>query len=249
MINFKEQDFAINLKLIKRYGFVQIFNPNSRKILNWNIYHISLITIVVIIQCIDIFGIIGFFYETKGTITEIDIIIYLHVLIQNYLCLWKFVMFLYKSNTVWDVLFNVTRMNFLTSKRCWEFSKLLHESRKWITKITKIYFIFACFITIQWDLCPLVVNMFTTYDNENPRFLQNIFNIRFPINMYTYNQYYVIFYVMELSIVSFLSALISITDIFILSLSLIIITQFKVLSRAFENIGYQQEHQITGKNF
>jgi len=248
MIEIKDQDFAINLKLMKQCGFYQIFNPNGKTIFNSKVYRWSLFVFIIITQCLVIFGTLGYFNEKKDTISEVELIIYVDILIQIYLFLCKLIIFLYKTNTVWEVLFDVTRLNFMTSKHCCEHLKTMSECRDRIIKITNIYFVIVSILGLQWMLYPLTLHVFATYENDNQSFMPNIFNFRFPIDIQLYNQYYGILYAIEVTILFFIFYVIIFFDIYVISLCLIITSQFQVLSQAFENIGHQEKYQTAGKN-
>jgi len=249
MVEIKDQDFAINLKLMKRCGFFQIFNPNGKKIFKSNVFRWSLFVFIIITQCLAIFGTLGYFNEKKDTINEVDFIKYMNIFIQIYLSLCKSSIFLYKTNTVWEVLFDVTRLNFMTNKRCHEHLKIMSECRDRIIKITNIYFVIVSIVGLQWILYPLTFYVFNTYHNDNESFEPIIFNFRFPIDVQFYNQYYGTLYVIEATILIVLIYGTIFFDLFVMSLCFIIISHFKVLSQTFENIGHQENYQTAGKTF
>lgn len=124
----------------------------------------------------------------------------------------------------------------------------MFDCREWIIKITNIYFGFVCMVCQQWLLYPLVVNFFTANETKNDHYHLNILNFRFPITMDTYNQYYSIFYAIDSVVLVTIVFVILYSDMYVMSLSLIIISHYKVLNRAFENIGHDLDTQMDGKN-
>lgn len=249
MDGLKSQDVAINLELMKRCGIFQMINKNNKTIFNWNPYRISFFAFAVYIQCLVLFIISGLFIKTNVIKSnEFEIILSLHSSVQLFLCLWKIFIFLYKINTTdFTVLFDVTRLNFMTSKRCCKHIIIMRKCRKKIIKTTNCFFYFMNLLIVEWILCPLVINKFMTDENANQSCLQNIFNFRYPIAPHTYNQYYVIFFVIETTIILFIPYAIFIFDVYVLSLCFIINTQFEVLSRAFESIGHEEIPEKPGE--
>lgn len=247
MAAFKAEEVIINLKLMKICGFYYMFCPNASIMFNWTFYQLLFFVIIVMVQCLVVFGILGSFIQITKTFNIIDTFLYIINCIHNYLSLLKISIFLYNANRIWKLL-DVTRLNFFTSKRCRGNIQLLYKCRVNTIKMTNLFFIYFNFLNIQWFIYPLVTNTYTMTDNTSQR-SQNILNLfQFPIAIQTYNHYYIIFYLMESTITIFISYVLFNIDMFLLSLCSIIKTEYDILSRAFANIGYVHESQ-TGKIF
>lgn len=239
------QEVAINLELLIRYRFYQMFNPNSTKIKNWNVYQLACIIFSAIAQAVIIYATFGFFVETDDNLTDIECIVIIGVHFENYILLMKISIFVYNANTIWD-LFHVTRLNFLTSKLCCKHMKLLYKSRDNSIKITNAYSVFTFGVMTQWLLFPIMINTFMVPENTNHR-LQNIFNFRFPVTLHNYNQYYVIFCLMEMIVAMFFLYILLMVDVFLISFCWVINAQHEVLTLAFKQIGLENE-QNQGKD-
>jgi len=249
MAEFKDEDFGLHLNLMKRCFFLNIFNPKDKNFFNWNIYRMWFFVFVVITQCVVLIGTYGYVFDTDYIISDIEIVMFMNFIFQNYLILWNYIIFLNKGYDAWEVLFDVSRLNVYKSKRCWRYLKIIYDCRKWIIKVTNIYFGIVCMIFLQWLLYPLIMNFFMVNETMNNRFKLNILNCRFLISIDIYNQYYYIFYALEIAILLPLLFVELYSDVYILSLSLITISHYKILNRAYESIGHGIEYtQIAGKD-
>lgn len=231
---------------MKWYGFYKMFRPDGKTVFNRNIYRLSFVVFIVFVQCLIAFGTVRFFVEMKDATGVTDIVMYLDVVLYNYLYLWKTLVLLYKADVVWDVL-NVTRLNFMTSQRCREHVWIIYECRDSVKKITNVYFCFTLVICCQWLTYPLVIDMFTTSEHADRR-RQNIIDIPYPIDTDSYNRYYVVFYTLELMVLIFIGYGSIIVDSYVISLYWIITAQYEILIRAFEDVGHEERSQIGKKN-
>lgn len=233
------QEVAINLELLIRCRFYQMFNPNGMKIKNWNVYQLACIILTVLAQLVVIYATLGFFIETDDAFTNIELIVIIGVHIQNYICLLKISVFLYHANTIWN-LFDVARFNFLTSKFCRNNIKPLNKSRDVSKKLTNSYSVLTLGIMTQWLLFPIVINKFIAPENINHR-LDNIFNFRFPVTLHCYNNYYVMFCVMEIIVAAFFLYVLLAIDVFLISFCWVINAQHEVLTLAFKHIDLENQ--------
>lgn len=245
MATLQDYEVAINLKILKLCRFYHVFNPKGSKYFHWNIGKVFYITLSVISLCLLLYGTSGFFFELEDTktLTYIELFILLGIYIQGYLGLYKLFIFLYNSDKIWDI-FDVTRLNFLTSVLCSKNVDILYKYKNKIIKITNFFFIITLIADIQWLIFPLVLNIFKTSENIINQRKMNIMNLRFPVTLYTYNEYYNIFYLMELFMISFFMHIVIISDLFLISFCLVISAQYKVLTRAFKSIGYEGKYVL-----
>lgn len=245
MDNFRDEEVTINLKLLKLYRFYHMIRPNSTKIFNYNCnaYRLLIFLIIAIMNSIVIYSITGFFVDMDDSqnITYVDLFLIVFLMTNYFFCSWRICIILIKSTTIFDVL-NVCRFNFFTSEHCRKHLNVIYKNRDQTIKITYCFFVFSTIVLIQWLIFPIMTIMFTTIDVENFR-LPNIFNLRFPVCTHTYNQYHLIFYLMEVMMLILPVYSIIAIDTLILSFSLAIISQQEVLNRAFKNIGHEEYSQ------
>lgn len=239
MAVFNDHNAAIYLKTLKQYGFYQIFFPNGENIFGWNmknIYRLSFIALTVIIQCLIGFGNCGFLIDLEDTINKTDLFIIIFSNIFNYHILCKVIILMFYRNKILDLL-DVTSLNFLKSEQCLYNIKILYKHRNRVIQRTKLYYNFCMSVIIPWVLYPIVINLFVANKNDNRR-LENIINRRYPMDVNTYNQYYVLFYIIEMIIAIKSLYLVLMIDILLLSIGWAIIVQYEVLAVTFKNIGH-----------
>ncbi|XP_003243840.3 uncharacterized protein LOC100573389 [Acyrthosiphon pisum] len=232
---------TINLNILKQCGFYQIFDPNSKKIFGWNVYRISFIALTVITQCLIGFGNCGFLFELEDTTDNIDL--FLIIFSNSYFCLteWKVVILIINRKKFLELL-DVTDLIFLKSKQCRNNIKILCKHRIRALQLTNLYFMFCIFVIIEWIIFPIMINSFIAHKTENRR-LENVVNRRYPVDVNTYNKYYILFYVFEIIIGVKTVYLVLMVDILLLSIGWAIIIQYEVLAEAFKNIGYNENLQ------
>ena len=246
MDNLRVEEVAINLKLWKLYRFYHMLKPNNyTNIFNCNVYRLILFIYGAIVNCMVIYSIIGFFVEMDDIISNVDVFLVVFVMINFFFCSWRICIILSKSDAICDVL-TVSQLNFLMSKQCFKHLNVLYDYRDRTIKITNYFFVFTVIVLIQWIIFPIMLITFTESDVENIR-SPNIMNLRFPVTTQTYNQYYFIFYLMEVAISAFPIYVIMVTDTLVLSFSLVIISQQEVINRVFKSIGHEENSQSSKK--
>jgi len=83
--------------------------------------------------------------------------------------------------------------------------------------------------------------------NENQR-LEGVLNRRYPLNVNTYNHYYVLFYALETIIgIQTIYTLLMIDILLLFSISWAIIVQYEILAVAFKNIGQHDANLYKGE--
>ncbi|XP_022169050.1 odorant receptor 22b-like [Myzus persicae] len=242
MEDFRDEEVVINLKLLKQYRFYHMLKFNETKILNCNVYRLILFLYGSIMTCMVVYGSIVLFVEMDDIISEADLFIVIFLTINFFFCVWRICTVLSKSNTICDLI-NVSRFNYLTSKHCCKHLNVLYDYRERTIKITNYFFVFSMIVLMQWIIFPILAITFKKSDFENIR-SENVMNFRFPVSTHTYNQYFFIFYIMEVAIVTFPIYLIIVMDTLVLSFCCVIIAQQEVLSLAFRNIGHEENSQL-----
>jgi len=230
---------AINLRILKLSRFYQMFDPKSAKFLNRNVYQILCIMFTAINWCILLFGFVGMFTNKDEKLSDIDLLILIFSHIAAYHSALKISVFLYNANAVWD-LFDVARLDFLKNKQCRKNINLLYECRDWIIKATNSSILIIIVICTQWMLVPLVINTFD--DTVNGR-KQNAIYFRYPVSIQTYNQYYFMFYIVELIFITYGTYALVIIDILIMSFCWVLIILYQILTKSFADVGYANKPQ------
>jgi len=193
----------------------------------------------VIVTCLVAFGTLGFFIETDDVRNEVDRYLLIFIYLEFYHSMWKLIIFFYNANTVWEV-FDVTWLNFMTSKSCCEHIAVMYKSRDKIKKMIVVYLAYVILAVSQWIIFPLMINSIIMFEDNNQRKL-NVLDLWYPVTIYTHNQYYVLFYGLEITIVIFAPYILFLIDMYLIIISNMVIAHYEVLIRAFENIGYEKK--------
>jgi len=233
---------AINLKILKQCGFYQMFAPNSKNIFGWNVYFLSFIVLTVITQCLIGFGNLGFLFDLKDINTNVDLFLIIFATSFNYLTVLKVVILMFNKTKVLELL-DVTDMKFLKSKHCRNNIEILYKYRDRALRLTNLYFNFCIFVLFQWVTFPIILNSFITFKKPDNQRLENVINRPYPIDINTFNKYYVLFYVFEAIIAIKSIYLLLMVDLLLLSIGGAIIVQYEVLASAFKNIGHNENLQ------
>ncbi|XP_060881539.1 uncharacterized protein LOC132953015 [Metopolophium dirhodum] len=234
---------ALNLSTYKQLGYYQLLDPKGPHIYGYHLYKTILKIFLLIVQFITIFGVMGFFIKMEDTDTDpsksnsFELII---ILTNCSLSSLKMYTLISNSKIIWD-LFDLTRTDFL---RCSRHSQLITENFvkrcKKSTTITK--WIARSFLIglILWVMGPFIANEEYTKPNTVHRH-KNIINIKFPVTVKTYNNYYFVFYLMEVAVgfcIVYGSVLI---DAYLMSFCWIISAQYQSVTKAFTTFGYNEQ--------
>lgn len=163
------------------------------------------------------------------------------------LAFWRMFVYLYNANKVFD-LFDVTRFDFFTSKQCVNYKNILYKYCDKFRKFSNWYVIFSIVILVQWIIFPIAIKLLTTPESSNVRF-GNILNLNFNVSAQTYNQYFVIFFLIE-AIIAFGSIYNFImTHLLLISFCSVIMYQQKILINLLRNFGHIDNPQTSKTSF
>lgn len=244
-LTYDEHNFVINLKLLKRFRFYHIFDPNERKVFGRNVYWLVYLVYTAIILCLMIFSLLGYIVNTDGVIIDVNIIITIGIYAEMYQLLWQIFVFLYHADAIWEI-FEVARFDFLKSKRCTENVSMLHDERTKSIWITNLYVVLTSLLMIIWIIVPFIINWLNPLENSHRR-AENIFNLAFPVNVRSYNHNYIVYFFIEMIILVYFTLSHVIFDVFIISICRIIVVQYEVLTRAFKSTGENVESYDIGE--
>lgn len=134
----QNHEVAINLALFKRYQFYHIFNPNGSKLFNYDTYKLTNIMFIMAVITYNIFSAMCFFTDTIDTINSIDLLLMIFIYFIDVISLLKISVLLFDADQIWE-LFDLTRLDFLTSKRCRNNVGILCKYRDKSITITNFY--------------------------------------------------------------------------------------------------------------
>lgn len=242
----------IDETLLKRLLFYQTIVPSSPKIFNINVYRFVGIVYTVLSECVIVYGMMGHFMQTKIKLDDITKCQITFVMAYNISHLMRIFTMFWKAEDIWN-LSNVTHMNFSTSPKCRELVGILRKYQNLSKKITYFYAYWIVLVLSSWIIFPLVLNA----KRPNAKVVQdnliryeNVVNFQFPVSTVVYNEYYFVFYALEVIIVIWIACVAINFCVFFISYSFTIIAQYEVIAQAFENVGHVQKiaENVDGKS-
>ncbi|KAE9536449.1 hypothetical protein AGLY_007238 [Aphis glycines] len=240
---FNGRPVALNLSTYKQLGYYQLLDPKGPYLYGCHFYRTILKIFLLVVQFITIFGVMGFFIEIEdsdannGKSNSFELII---ILTNCTLSSLKIYTLISNTKITWD-LFDLTCIDFL---KCSRHSELIMENFvtrcKKSTEITK--WIARSFLIglILWVMGPFIANEEYTAPNASHRY-QNIINIKFPVTVKTYNNYYFVFYLMEVAVGFCIVYGSILVDAFLMSFCWIISAQYQSVTKAFATFGHKNE--------
>lgn len=228
--------------LFKKLRFYHFFDPDSPKILNVNVYQLALVlSLMISLTNICVLGLLQFWFYIKieDTTSNNDFFGVLYAILNTVLSTCKIIIFVYNANKIWGLL-DVTRINFLTSKRCLEHTNIFQEYRRLSIKITDFLIDLAIMLLLMWFALPLFFNMFQETSDDSTHIKENLSNLQFPVSVQNYNRYYFIFYTIEAIQAVLILYPMMMLDILLISISCVLIAHYEIHTRAYENIGNEQ---------
>ncbi|VVC40510.1 Hypothetical protein CINCED_3A011837 [Cinara cedri] len=232
---------TVNIVLLRRIGFFALFNPKTKKVFNCNIYRVCCVLVTFIIECLTVYGMIGLFVETEGKLDNVNLsnlLVYYQV---NILCLVEISTFIYRAEDIWH-LYKVTGVNFLTNRRSRQHKHILYEYREVSIMATNYLCKFLVLAVSAWILYPQLLN-FNTFtgvhdiDITKTKRFYNVFDIRFPVTTRTYNDYYYLFYLIEVFMVTSMGYLFVMFNTMFISFSFVLMAQYEIVANDFASIG------------
>lgn len=242
---FNGRKVALNLTMYKQLGFYQLLDPNGPKIYGYHIYSTVLKTFLIAVQFISIFGVLGFFIEMNDTVgadnkktSSFEIIV---ILTNCTLSSLKMYTLLSNADVIWN-MFDITCINFL---QCVQNSEII--TKKLVKRCVQSTIITSLIAysffggMILWIMGPWFIANETHSDPLNnivSRRHENIINIKFPVTVKIYNQYFFAFYIMEIAIGFCIVYGSILVDAFLMSFCWIISAQYQSVTSAYKAFGH-----------
>lgn len=197
---------------------------------------------IAIFTSILIYATVGFFMNFDITYTFLEYLMVITITVQGYRMLYELFVLLYYMKIFLDIL-DVSQIKFLKSILFIKNRNVLHTHRDKTIKITNLISILTIYLVLQWMAFPLMIETFRPSNTEIQR-KKNVLNLPFPLTIHMYNKYFIIFYVFETYICAFFMYGLFMIDLFLLSFGWVIVVQYRVIIRAFEDIGQEFNSNI-----
>lgn len=240
---FEDHEVAINTVLFKTLGIFHILDPSllkSTNIFNYNFYRFIIVVLIAIVLFINCFGLLGFVIKKYDIVNELVLLQTINGHIMYFQCILKLSIFVYNADKFWDIL-DVTRINFLINKSCYKHVKILYTCRDKLIKTTNLIAVMVNITLFMWLIVPIL--SYITWPDDDHRRYDSIINMWFPVSTHIYNEYYFIFFIMEATVAIFTGYVLTIFDVFSISISYILMCQYEVITLALKNFGHELDYQ------
>jgi len=238
IVSKNEDDFMINMRLMKKTGFYQILDSRSQKVFGHNVFKcMSIVQISILLSAAVIF-ILNIYYF----LDDINIVMmYLHVVTSDVLSVSKLYCILQNADTIWNCI-QQTSIDNLSYKY---HDKRILEGGRLRSKSYSILIIFMWInLVIFWGMAPLfVTNYFLNVENNNQiyRYRFNVLNFAFPVTDRFYNDNFMIYYCMEFLTLALWGHSTMNFDVLLLSMIITFKYQLKTIANSFSTFNVTRD--------
>ncbi|XP_025205601.1 putative odorant receptor 92a [Melanaphis sacchari] len=235
-MNFNdEQNYIINLKLMKITGFYQLISPYTPKYFGFNIYKAGA-TVEVISGIISILLLCSSSYYYLDNTNEL--MNHFMLVVAIFFSTFKIFWISRNSEKIWNNL-DMTSFNFLLYTR--HKKEILQIARAKSISTTILFVVLWSSVTIAWCISPFFVKdvyLNVKFNDNIRRFRYNSLNYVYPINEESYNEHFLYFYIVEMLQVVFWGHGTVAYDTFVISICISIAFQLKGIAVSYINLNY-----------
>lgn len=227
-----EQNYILNLKLMKITGFYQIMSPDALTFYGYNVYKVIAGIEVAVGVCTTAVLFLSVYYLDE--INEITN----HLMLIAALFFATLKIFWVSRNTeiIWNTL-DMASINFLSYKG--HKKELLKTARARSIPLSIFFVILWSSVFFAWSLSPFFLDgiyLEVEFDGEMRRFRYNLFNYVYPVSEQFYNEHFSYFYGIELIQIIFWAHGTIAYDTFVISICISIVFQLKTIAVSYASL-------------
>jgi len=228
-----EQNYMVNLKLMKITGFYQLINPGTPKYFGFNVYKIG--------AAIEVMsGIISICLLCESSYYYLDntneLMNHFMLVVAIFFSTFKISWVSRNSEMIWNNL-DMTSVDFLSYTG--HKKEILQIARTKSISTTILFVILWSSVTVAWSISPFFVRdvyLNVKFNDEIRRFRYNSLNYVYPINEESYNEHFLYFYVIEMLHVVFWGHGTIAYDTFVISICISIAFQLKTIAISYTSL-------------
>lgn len=232
---YNEKNTILNMRLSKIIGLCEILHPSNSKIFGYNISHV-VVTFFLLYEIIIL------------TLCLVGIYFWMSNMLQVVLQLTILPNFSFGCYKMFILIRKTDKIRRSTKLVCNDFMKFKHYENVFFNNFrmksilsTYTYVIMGNFILLVWSISPIIFN--TNYIIlKNPNGVRHsyrlsAFNMFFPVSSETYNNYFIIFHILEV-VFGFVYVIFShIFDTLLISMCFAISSNLKTIGNAYATLG------------
>ncbi|CAH1724318.1 unnamed protein product [Aphis gossypii] len=242
MLNLSDNgDCIVSLVLAKCTGLYYIINPKSIKLGGHNVFHIAIMVMITFTSVCLLLCPIGLYYWVND-VTQF--IIQLIVLGNFSFGCFKAFTIVHYSDDIRRCL-DVTRFDFLSSANTDPDSvRFFKRCRNVSLKFTSWFAISSHSVLLVWTLLPFVVVgnpvVIKNRDNSTSNYHFNPYNMYFLVSNETYNEWHLIFHLLEWMFGLCFVMFMVLFDTFMVSMCIAITYQMRCVAAAYRRLGHNR---------
>ncbi|XP_025205127.1 uncharacterized protein LOC112601632 [Melanaphis sacchari] len=237
----EENNYVFDIRLTKLMGLYQILDPQTKRFLGRNVYHIAIAFIVMYVFTNTIVVSYSFLHYSYYLIDNMSTSMENLWLAENtFFILYKIWIIIHHSSKIWNCL-SITRYGFTS----FGFGRR-HILDHWRERSI----MFTALFTIMYYICPFIMIFISHLFNKSitpihnrdgsvSYYRQNILNYYILVSDETYNANYHVFYFLEASALLCIATLFIMFDVLLITLYFGICVQMNIIGSAFESVGHK----------
>lgn len=244
---------AVNKTLLLLDFFLLLIVSTIPKIFNANIYRFFGFVVNIFIQIIIVYGLLGHITQSYDEIDVNTKCQILFAIVGSVMIQVMFFTMLNKSNDMLGLV-SMLRIDFFTSMKCCQHDGIFKEYLILSIQIAYVFVFLIVICVISWITFPFLINVKQRNEisvNGHVRRYENVFNFQFPVSTIVFNDYYLIFYAMEITVLIYFTVVNMVYNVFFTVISTVLIGQYEVIKRAFEDVSHELEidENVDGKYY
>lgn len=236
---FDGRRLMLDLSMYRQLGFYQLLDPNGPRVYGYHVYSTVLKLFLLMVQFIVIFGVTGFFVGAQDGFDETGRFEIIIILTNCTLSSLKIYILVTNADVIWS-LYEMACADFL---RCSRHDRSIEKDlvKRWERSTTVTNLIARSFLAgmLLWFCGPFYAEEADGTSAIGIRY-KNIVNVRYPVSVNTYNEYYSAFYLMEAAIGFCIVYGSVMVDAFLMSFCWIISAQYQSVATVFEKFGHDK---------
>lgn len=241
----EDNQYVIDLKLLKYLGLYQILDPNTKEVYGCNIYHFISIFIALPLIAVSLLCPFGLY----NLLNDITASLLYFGSVNNYLfSCYKMYNIAKHAKDIWACI-DVTRRDFMLYR-----AYNRNVFNYWQKHTLRVMYSYLCVVlppVLIWYLSPCVFrNTTVAYKNMDgtySKYRMNIINLYMIVSTETYNRNFYKFYFFELAIYSGFYYFSLLYDILVGMLSFALSCQLETISDGIHSLGYESQIDNFGK--
>lgn len=237
-----DEDIMIDMKLLKIIGLYQILSSNTVKLFGYNIYRfISVIQLIIYLMALIVI-ILNLYYYTNDIFGMANYFI----LVANYLLASvKIYNIIKNADRFWSCI-QSTSVKYLSYK--YHNNRTLQMGRT-KSKLFSMFFIFSWIAgVVGWFLSPYFIRthkLEVKVNNETYYYRYGIINLIYPVTDQFYNDHYLSYYIMEMTLGILWCHSTLIFDVLTISICVTLSYQLKTIANSYSSFGDKHNHTLT----